>query len=62
MRDALQRLLRMQRELQRLHRTTGQVLEDTQRLIDNLEKAPAPPSPSSRVKRTVRRPRRVTRS
>jgi hypothetical protein len=47
MRDALQRLQRLQRELQHLHRTTAQVLEESQRLIEALDKGtpPAPPAP-----------------
>lgn len=59
MRDALQRLQRLQRELERLHRTTAQVLQDSQRLIDDIEKGP--PAPSPPAKRPARAPRRSKR-
>ena len=61
MRDALQWLQRLQRELERLHRTTAQVLEDSQRLIDDIEKGPALPSPPPPAKRAARGPRRAKR-
>jgi len=61
MRDALQRLQRLQRELERLHRTTAQVLQDSQRLIDDIEKGPPAPSPPLPAKRPARAPRRSKR-
>jgi hypothetical protein len=60
MRDALQKLQRLQRELKHLHRTTAQVLEESQRLIDDLDKGPSPAAaPSARAKRV--RPRSAAR-
>jgi hypothetical protein len=57
MRDALQRLQRLQRELKHLHRTTAQVLQESQRLIDDLDKRASQPAPASeKVKVARRRP------
>jgi uncharacterized protein YoxC len=61
MRAALQKLQRLQRELKHLHRTTAQVLEESQRLIDDLDKgiSTVAPAPARRVRRRSpsRRPR-----
>jgi phage shock protein A len=45
MRDALQKLQRLQRELKHLHRTTAQVIEESQRLIDDLDKGASQSAP-----------------
>jgi hypothetical protein len=55
MRDALQRLQRLQRELKHLHRTTAQVLEESQRLIDDLDKGASQPLPEPVRAKAVRR-------
>jgi hypothetical protein len=59
MRDALQKLQRLQRELKLLHRTTAQVIEESQRLIDDLDRGKPRPVPASVGRRAApRRPRR----
>jgi hypothetical protein len=60
MRDALHKLQRLQRELKHLHRTTAQVIEESQRLIDDLDKgrsAPAVSAKSVRRRAASHRPR-----
>jgi hypothetical protein len=61
MRDALRKLQRLQRELKHLHRTTAQVLEESQQLIDDFDKGKpiVAPAPVKRVRRRSpsRRPR-----
>jgi len=63
MRDALQKLQRLQRELKQLHRTTAQVIEESQRLIDDLDKGRSRSAPGAARPRPVvrqgatRRPR-----
>ena len=60
MRDALQKLQRLQRELKLLHRTTAQVIEESQRLIDDLDRGTSRPVPASARRRAAsprRRPR-----
>jgi hypothetical protein len=59
MRDALQKLQRLQRELKHLHRTTAEVIEQSQRLIDDLDKGTLP-SPTPRP--PARRPRQKSSS
>jgi hypothetical protein len=54
MRDALQKLQRLRRELQDLHRTTAQVLKESQRLIDDLDKGTRPPAAAPARARRVR--------
>ena len=52
MRDALQKLQRLQRELKHLHRTTARVIEESQRLIDDLDRGtPAARAPAKRMRR-----------
>jgi len=63
MRDALNKLQRLQRELKHLHRTTAEVIEQSQRLIDDLDRGAAlspaaPPTPRTRRPRSSRRTRR----
>jgi hypothetical protein len=63
MRDALHKLQRLQRELKHLHRTTAEVIEQSQRLIDDLDKgtpAAVPPRPPTQRARR-RSPSRRTR-
>jgi hypothetical protein len=64
MRDALQRLQRLQRELKHLHRTTAQVLEESQRLIDALDKGTphTPPAPERARPARRRTPSRRSRT
>jgi hypothetical protein len=57
MRDALHKLQRLQRELKQLHRTTAEVIEQSQRLIDDLDKG-RPIVSTPRPTRPARRPGR----
>lgn len=62
MRDALQKLQRLQRELKHIHRTTAQVIEESQRLIDDLDKGTAAAAPASAKRGRRRGPSRRRRA
>jgi hypothetical protein len=62
MRDALHKLQRLQRELKHLHRTTAEVIAQSQRLIDDLDKGTPASVPPPASPRRARRPSRARRT